>query len=421
MDFSLLCSCGPAGYSLLKKRTDDCAQTGHSYEFPHCRLPGGCRPRVVRLGLWRCGDAYLLYLWPPVTYQGDDPRLRAFFAEGCRHLFPSFRQLEERLTGLEPPGLFFALRHALGQYVLGQEAAVEATAFKLYGHICKQKPQRPLSLIFYGPTCVGKSELGKALAPALNRCLGQERYRLVWTELNTFTQAHSAYRLTGAPPGYVGYQDEPVLEAVRRCPYTVFMFDELDKAHPEVLRVFMSILDEGRCAARREDAQGSRELDFRRCIFLFTTNMDLTARPRLGFAPAQGPSPDTPAPRETSRTLAGRVFQANEEARWELVRAGVLREIAGRFGGLIGFRPLDGPARTLVTARQIAALGREYGLTIVGVAPAIAQWLTPADALSLRSTVSTLEGVLTPLLLRATPGQRLRLEGTPDAMRLLPA
>ena len=164
---------------------------------------------------------------------------------------------------------------------------MEAVSFKLWSHICKREPLRPLSLIFYGPTGVGKSELGKAIAPALNRCLGEERYRLVWTELNTFTQPHSVHRLIGAPPGYVGYDDPPVLEAVRRCPYTVFMFDELDKAHPEVLKVFMSILDEGRCTARREDGQGERELDFRRCILLFTTNADLSSSRicSLGFSP----------------------------------------------------------------------------------------------------------------------------------------
>ena len=73
---------------------------------------------------------------------------------------------------------------------------MEAVAFKLWSHVSKREPLRPLSLIFYGPTGVGKSELGKAVAPALNRCLGEERYRPVWTELNTFTQAHSVHRLT---------------------------------------------------------------------------------------------------------------------------------------------------------------------------------------------------------------------------------
>ena len=268
---------------------------------------------------------------------------------------------------------------------------------------------------------MGKSELGKAIAPALNRCLGEDRFRPVWTELNTFTQAHSVYRLTGAPPGYVGYDDPPVLEAVRRSPHTVFMFDELDKAHPEVLKVLMSVLDEGRCAARREDEQGSRELDFRRCIFLFTTNTDLSGeRPGLGFAPPE--KHDNPPP-DRSIPLARRLFQADEAARQALIRSGVLREIAGRFSGLIGFRPLDQDARVAVTVRQIAALGREYGLNIAEVDPDLARALTPRDALSPRSGLPMLEGILTPVFLSAvSPGQgAVRLTVTPERLSLVPA
>lgn len=369
-----------------------------------------------------------------MAYGGPEPRLREFFGRGAVHRYPGFGALAGSLRALdgnaaalrpEEPGLLPRLRRELEGRVLGQEEAVEAVAFKLWSHVSKREPLRPLSLIFYGPTGVGKSELGKAVAPALNRCLGEERYRPVWTELNTFTQAHSVFRLTGAPPGYVGYDDAPVLEAVRDWPRTVFMFDELDKAHPEVLKVFMSILDEGRCTARQEDKTGSRELDFRRCIFLFTTNTDLSeqGQRKLGFA---APEEGTAAPLEglSSGTapLAQRLFQADESARLALTRSGVLREIAGRFSGLIGFRPLSQSAREAVTARQIAALGREYGLDITQVDPALAQALTPRDALSLRSSVPLLEGALTPLFLSRAPlgGRPLRLEGTPERMTLVP-
>lgn len=446
LEFAQFCACGPSGYAQLKQRVDACARLGRSYEFSACRLPAGCRPDSAQLGFWRHGEDYLLYFRPGVAYGGADPRLRAFFGRGAVQRYPGFgalagclRALDENAAALRPdglrpnslqpggqpkePDLLTRLHRELGRRVLGQEGAVEAAAFKLWSHISKREPLRPLSLIFYGPTGVGKSELGKAVAPALNRCLGEERYRLVWTELNTFTQAHSVYRLTGAPPGYVGYDDAPVLEAVRDWPHTVFMFDELDKAHPEVLKVFMSILDEGRCAARREDETGERELDFRRCVLLFTTNTDLSGRerPRLGFAPA--PVPSAPSPGETAPGgLARRIFQADEAARLALARSGVLREIAGRFSGLIGFQPLSQAAREAVTARQIAALGREYGLDVAQVDPALARALTPRDALSLRSSVPMLEGALTPLFLSCAPlGSRpLRLEGTPERMTLRP-
>jgi len=439
MEFSQFCACGPSGYALLKQRVDACAGVGRSYEFGQCGLPAGCAPARAQVGFWRNGTDYLLYFRPAVAYEGSDPRLRAFFGQGSVQCFPGFQAMVSCLQTLdtaasvpqpEPYGLFHRLRKFLQERVLGQEQAVTAAAFKLWSHACKREPQRPLSLIFYGPTGVGKSELGKAVAPALNLCLEEERYRLVWTELNTFTQAHSVYRLTGAPPGYVGYDDPPVLEAVRRCPHTVFMFDELDKAHPEVLKALMSVLDEGRCTARQEDKDGSRELDFRRCIFLFTTNTDLSGSGGhgLGFAPPVErkiqPQVSISATSNPSG-LAQQLYQADETARLALARSGVLREIAGRFSGLIGFRPLDNAARAAVTAKQITALGREYGLHIAQVAPELAQALTPREAISPRSTVPMLEGVLTPVFLAygslAGKGEALRMSGTLEHIHLSPA
>lgn len=439
LEFSQFCAYTLADYAHLKTQVDACAGLGRSYEFSPCRMPPGCRPCQVQLGFWQTGGDYLIYFRPAVSYAGEDPLLRDFFDRGPVQRFSSFQALAGCLRSLDrsapspgasPPDLFRRLEDQLRGQVLGQNQAVEAAAFKLWTHICKREPLRPLSLIFYGPTGVGKSELGKAVAPTLNSCLGEDRYRLVWTELNTFTEGHSVYRLTGAPPGYVGYDDPPVLEEVRRSPWTVFMFDELDKAHPEVLKALMSVLDEGRCAARRGDGQGNRELDFRRCIFLFTTNTDLSAPQgaRLGFAPppdgARAPG-QFPFPIPAGGGLALRLFRADESARLALARSGVLREIAGRFSGLIGFRPLGAEARAAVTARQISALGREYGLNIAQVSPAIARALTPRESVSPRSTVPVLEGVLTPVLLGQAPllppGAPLCLTGTVEHMSLVPA
>ena len=298
--FSQFCTASQAGYSALRQCIDLCARQERSYEFPDCLMPDGCVPERALLGFSRQRDgSYLLYWRPAVDYHGASRVLTALFRRNLWR-FQSYETLSERLSSLrwelgrptaaavagqDWPEPCVRLTHDLSQRVLGQDRAVEATAFRLYSHLAKREPARPLSLVFYGPTGVGKSELGKALAPALERCRG-ERYQSIWTELNTFTQPHSVHRLTGAPPGYVGYEDQPILEAVRRNPRTVFMFDELEKAHPEVLNVFMSILDEGRCTAHRADEAGERELDFRRCVFVFTTNADLSpsgARP-LGFS-----------------------------------------------------------------------------------------------------------------------------------------
>ena len=449
--FAQFCGAEPTFYEALRRRVDLCGQTGRSYEFSPCELPPGCAPRYAALGFARREDgAYLLYWHPAVRYDGTDGVLRALFARSAWR-FESYGQLAARLRSLHPVkevsaavfptlepspapkpapkqkpspapeqmgALFPRLVRELGARVLGQERAVEAAAVRLCAHVGKSAPARPLSLILYGPTGVGKSELAKAVAPALERC-GCPRYQTVWTELNTFTQPHSVHRLIGAPPGYVGYDDPPIFEAVRENPRTVFLFDELDKAHPEVLKMFLSVLDEGRVTARRPAEDGQRELDFRQCIFIFTSNADLTDRGgrRVGFS-TDGPRQETAAP----ATLAERLYQENESARRAMVRQGVLSEIAGRFTGLIGFQALTLAARRDITRKQLRALGREYGVVIADAAPDTVAALTPeAGGLSVRSSVAVLEGLLAPLLSQwAGSGAALRLSGRPDALRLTP-
>ena len=436
-EFIHFCSCDPSGYALLRERIQQCAHLGHSYEFSHCKMPSDCTPEEITLGFWYHQGIYQIYFKPSISYHGHNRRLNFFFSRPVQS-FNSFESLTLNLMALgsllavpsskadSMPPFYHQLYQALNNVVLGQTHAIEAVAFKLYGHICKTHPTRPMSLILHGPTGVGKSELGKGIVNVLREF--HESYQFVWTELNTFIESHSVYRLTGAPPGYVGYEDPPIFEAVRHNPKTVFMFDELEKAHPNVLKVFMSILDEGRCTAHREGPEGERELDFRQCIFLFTTNANLSGETghRLGFAP---PAEDSPKPEPSTAAsnpadLARRLFQEDETARHALVRQGVLTEIAGRFSGLIAFQTLDPHTRIAITRRQIQALGQEYGIHITHIAWELAEALTPKDSLSARSTVGILEGILTPFLLTCTnqASQQMEFEllGTVDHMQLRP-
>ena len=448
--FSQFCSGGPETRQALRRCIDGLGRQGRSYEFPDCQMPEGCLPRQAALGFLKRDREYLLYWRPALRYQGKSPVLAALFARSVWR-FDSYEAMSARLASLrreveEPvlrpfhppvmeaearprvsaspwPPLYQKLREELGKQVLGQEQAVEAAAFRLYSYAGKTAPARPLSLILHGPTGVGKSELGKALAPALERCCGR-RWQFVWTDLNTFVEAHSVHRLIGAPPGYVGYEDQPVFEAVRQNPHTVFMFDELEKAHPEVLKVFMSILDEGRCTAHKPDEKGGRELDFRHSVLVFTTNADLSAagnRP-LGFSQERPQAAaEEPEAAGSPAALSKRLFRENEEARQRLVRLGVLPEIAGRFSGAIGFHQLSQEARQAVTVKQITALGREYGLSISQVDPDTARALTPGqDALSVRSSVCMLEGLLAPLFTAASGQTAFRLSGLPGSFQLLP-
>jgi ATP-dependent Clp protease ATP-binding subunit ClpB len=133
----------------------------------------------------------------------------------------------------------------LGQRVIGQQLAIEAVSNAVRrARSGLQDPDRPIgSFIFMGPTGVGKTELAKALA----EFIFDSEQAMVRIDMSEFMEKHSVSRLIGAPPGYVGYDEGGYLtEAVRRRPYSVVLFDEIEKAHPEVFNVLLQILDDGR-------------------------------------------------------------------------------------------------------------------------------------------------------------------------------
>ena len=129
-----------------------------------------------------------------------------------------------------------------------------------------QDPNRPIgSFLFLGPTGVGKTELTKALAAFLF----DDDTAMVRIDMSEFMEKHAVARLIGAPPGYVGYEEGGVLtEAVRRRPYQVILFDEVEKAHPDVFNVLLQVLDDGRLT----DGQG-RTVDFRNTVIILTSNL----------------------------------------------------------------------------------------------------------------------------------------------------
>jgi len=174
---------------------------------------------------------------------------------------PVSRMLEserERLTKLEA---------VLGTRVVGQEEAVSAVANAVRrSRAGLQDPDRPIgSFIFLGPTGVGKTETARALA----EFLFDDQDAMVRIDMSEYMERHSVARLIGAPPGYVGYDEGGQLtEAVRRRPYSVVLFDEIEKAHPDVFNVLLQILDDGRLT----DSQG-RTVDFRNVVVIMTSNL----------------------------------------------------------------------------------------------------------------------------------------------------
>ncbi|MFZ1920056.1 MAG: ATP-dependent chaperone ClpB [Xanthobacteraceae bacterium] len=159
------------------------------------------------------------------------------------------------------------MEDAIGKRVVGQAEAVKAVSTAVRrARAGLQDPNRPIgSFMFLGPTGVGKTELTKALA----QFLFDDEHALIRIDMSEYMEKHSVARLIGAPPGYVGYDEGGALtEAVRRRPYQVVLFDEVEKAHPDVFNVLLQVLDDGRLT----DGQG-RTVDFRNTLIVMTSNL----------------------------------------------------------------------------------------------------------------------------------------------------
>lgn len=197
------------------------------------------------------------------------------------------------------------LEKVLHERVVGQEEAVTAVAKAIRrGRVGLKDPNRPIgSFLFLGPTGVGKTELSKALAEAM---FGNEN-SMIRVDMTEYMEKHSVSRMIGSPPGYVGYDEGGQLsEKVRRNPYSVILFDEIEKAHPDIFNILLQILDDGHVT----DAQG-RKVSFKNTIIIMTSNagaQSIISPKRLGF---------------TSGT--------DEEADYNRMRDGVMSEVKQLF------------------------------------------------------------------------------------------
>ncbi|HXH07479.1 MAG TPA: ATP-dependent chaperone ClpB [Vicinamibacterales bacterium] len=271
--------------------------------------------------------------------------------------------------------------------VVGQDEAVTAVSNAIRrARAGLQDPNRPLgSFLFLGPTGVGKTELARALAEFL---FDDER-AMVRIDMSEYQEKHTVSRLIGAPPGYVGYEEAGQLtEAVRRRPYSVVLFDEIEKAHPEVLNVLLQLLDDGRLT----DGQG-RTVDFKNTVVIMTSNVG-------------------------SHVLAERAAEGrgalDEEVRRQVTAA--LREyfrpeFLNRIDEIIFFRPLEREDLRRIVDIQVARLGRRLEerklrveLTDAARDLLIAEGYDPAyGARPLRRAIQRL--VLDPLALRVLEGE----------------
>jgi ATP-dependent Clp protease ATP-binding subunit ClpB len=224
-----------------------------------------------------------------------------------------------------------AMEAALGKRVIGQADAVKAVSTAVRrSRAGLQDPNRPLgSFLFLGPTGVGKTELTKALA----EFLFDDSNAMVRIDMSEFMEKHSVARLIGAPPGYVGYEEGGVLtEAVRRRPYQVVLFDEVEKAHGDVFNVLLQVLDDGRLT----DGQG-RTVDFTNTIIVLTSN--------LGSQFIAGLADDEPVEKVEHQVM-------------EIVRGHFRPEFLNRLDEIILFHRLGAEHMAPIVDIQVGRVGR---------------------------------------------------------------
>lgn len=347
-------------------------RAGHAcVVFPTHLLPVGCHPASADLGIEQAGTRYLLHVRLGTTYRGSDPEVAEWVRTGTRE-FATFQEcvawLRSRLGMPDPdpsepvqqeaPQRLIAdvtdltqvrlqraprvtvsdLEQALRRDVLGQDAAVRGLAELTAVHLARPRPRRPASALMVGPTGSGKTLSAELLAEHLRTATGTPwgYHRL---DMSEFSEPHTAARLFGSPPGYVGYRDGMNLaSALRGNPRSVVLFDEIDKAHSQLWHSLMNLMDAGRL-----NGQGG-DLDARAAILLFTSNRDAAGVQALGDA-------------------------SEAQLRAFLRERGYPPEIVARIGRVLPFRPLSAAVQVDLLVLTVQRVVDSFGLQLVHIEP----------------------------------------------------
>jgi len=270
------------------------------------------------------------------------------------------------------------MEQILGLQIIGHAAVIRAIAGVIRRNYAGFAHRRPMgSFLFLGPSGVGKTECARALS----KFMFSNRDALVQLDMSEYTEPHSVARLLGSPPGYVGHHEGGQLtEAVRQHPYSVVLFDEIDKAHPEVRQLLLQVLDEGRLT----DGRG-RAVDFTNVVVILTTNLgtqhlNQRAAARIGFSAAST---------QRAEDLAK---QTLEEA-----RKGFPPELWGRMEEHLFFRPLSTDDLVAIAGLMIKdsaeQLRAERGMSLQ-IDPLVAHFLVERGCLDATLGARPLRGVI---------------------------
>ena len=250
-----------------------------------------------------------------------------------------------------------ALLDRLKARVLGQDGALRALCSEVARHMAKSAPSRPVAIFALGPTGVGKTRSAQELADAMRDLEGAGTTSFLRLDMNEYQEEYRISQLLGAPQGYIGHgSGSQLLEVLQREGRAIVLFDEIDKAHPAILKVLMNAMDAGRISSAGE-IEGSREVDCRGAIFIFTSNLDATEV--IGDVDAL-----------TTDVYEHR-FEVDDIARKHLLEAQVAPEIIGRLSRFLLFLPLDEQTRAAIVTLAVQESAEEYGLNVTYIEPSV--------------------------------------------------
>lgn len=295
-----------------------------------------------------------------VAYNGPDPNISQidYTTGGEQMMLETITDMPKLMEEVEARNRLKLidqelLYNGLAARVRGQDDALRILSRRVARHASKENPGRPLTIFAVGPTGVGKTQTAETLTEVLGRN-DRDRPGYLRIDCSEYSEQHRVSQLLGAPPGYVGYGNHsPLVNTLTGSPKCVILFDEIEKAHPDVLRTLMNAMDAGRLSA--PSIQGRGAIDCRQTIFFFTSNLNCEGILR--------------------EVAAHEAFQDAARidgiCRSGIVKAGIQPELAGRMGCFLVFQPLSKSAQAEVMILSIVDIGREYGVDVARVEPSV--------------------------------------------------
>jgi len=399
---------------------------GKCVTYANHPLPAGIQPRASRVGLEAEGNRVLLHVQRGLRYAGIDAEVSQWVATGTRAFgtvdeavawltvkvatpadgprsgpaapagrprgeAPSAVTDLERVTVREPGRISAEdLASRLSESVFGQDRAIDVLATGAARHAAKPFPRRPWSALMIGPTGVGKTLLAEKLAEKL-REESRRPWRYLRLDMAEFTERHTVSKLTGAPPGYVGYGDPGLASALAGEPRHVVLFDEIEKAHPEVVLSLMNLIDAGRL----DSAHGRATAE--KAILLFTSNLG-----------AKDVSPGEDAAED------------DRAGRQNLLAHGLRPELVARFGHVLILGNLEGSYLAAAATHAVSTIAADYGKRVVRLDPDYLSELlsdNQGPSLGVRAIEHRVDRDLGPLLAECSG---IDVEIADDPLRVLP-